>query len=86
MERFETQSHSFVIRLWLEETIEADGQATLRGHVSNVSNGRQGYVQSVEDIVLFMAPYLESMGIQLSWSLRIKRWLRKQKRRLIDLV
>lgn len=62
MESTESRTHSFIIKIWLEETLEEDGQATWRGHITHVPGGERHYIQDLNAIPLFIEPYLERMG------------------------
>jgi hypothetical protein len=59
MDQREGQTHSFIIRLWLEETVGETGQPVWRGHVTHVPSGERRYVQDLNQILAFVAPYLE---------------------------
>jgi hypothetical protein len=71
----EATTHPFIVRIWLEETIEEAGQATWRGHITHVPSGKRCYVKELGDITDFVAPYLEGMGVELDLRYRVKRWL-----------
>ena len=74
---FESVTHSFVVRIWLEE----DDRATWRGHITHVPSGDRQYVERLGDIIDFIAPYVD--GMKLGRVSRFKRWwtTRKLKRR-----
>ena len=55
-------SHSFIIKIWQEETIQESSKVSWRGHISHVISGRKRYIQSLDDINLFIIPYLKEMG------------------------
>ncbi len=59
MDQFEAQTHSFIIKLWLEETDEESGGPVWRGHVTHVPSGERRYLQDLNGILAFVAPYLE---------------------------
>ena len=65
---FESVTHSFVVRIWLEE----DDRATWRGHITHVPSGDRQYVERLSDIVNFIAPYVD--GMKLGRLGRFKRW------------
>ena len=73
---FESVTHSFVVRIWLEE----DDRATWRGHITHVHSGKRQYVERLGDIVDFIA--LQVDGMKLGRRSRFKRWwsARKLKR------
>jgi hypothetical protein len=74
MEISETHLHSFIIKLWLEETRQEHGSAVWRGHITHVPSGQRRYIQSLEDIATFIIPYLQEMGVKLTLLTQIKRW------------
>jgi hypothetical protein len=54
----ESNTHSFVVKVWLEETAEEAGGARWRGHVSHVPDGERRYVERLQEVTAFIAPYL----------------------------
>lgn len=70
----EFNTHSFIIKVWLEETYQS-GKAVWRGHITHVPGGERRYLQNLDEIALFIAPYLVAMGVRPTiWQL-IRRWL-----------
>lgn len=65
MDLFESHTHSFVIKVWLEETAVEAGTAVWRGRLTHVPSGRQQYLNNLSDILLFILPYLQDMGVQI---------------------
>lgn len=74
---FESVTHSFVVRIWLEE----DDRATWRGHITHVPSGDRQYVERLADIVDFIALYVD--GMKPGRTSRFRRWwsARKLKRK-----
>jgi hypothetical protein len=70
MDLIEFNTHSFIVKIWLEETAEEAGQARWRGHITHVPSGERRYVQDLDDIAAFIAPYLEKMGVKLGMEQR----------------
>lgn len=66
---------SFVVRIWLEETTAESGRAVWRGHVTHFPGGERRYVQDLDAVSAFIAPYLEDVGVRLGLKWRIRRWL-----------
>ncbi len=64
MDLSETYTHSFIVKVWIEETVEEAGQATWRGHITHALSGERCYVESLAAIIVFIAPYLEKMGVR----------------------
>lgn len=74
---FESVTHSFVVRIWLEE----DDRATWRGHITHVPSGDRQYVERLADIVDFIARYVDGMKRGRTGRFRRWWWSRKLKRR-----
>ncbi len=62
MEPFE--SHSFIVKVWLEEALEDGAEAAWRGHITHVPSQERRYLQTLDDAVDFVAPYLERLGVK----------------------
>lgn len=54
-------SHSFIVKIWLEETAAEAGQAKWRGHITHVPDGVRRYVESLDEISNFISVYLTEM-------------------------
>jgi hypothetical protein len=76
MDFLETNTHSFIVKIWLEETAEEAGQAVWRGHITHVPSSKRRYFQDLENVPLFIAPYLQEMGVDFRPPWRLKRWLK----------
>lgn len=55
--------HSFVIRLWQEETAETPGVIKWRGYITHIPGGKQHYLKNLQDISPFIQSYLGAKGI-----------------------
>ncbi len=62
MDPIESGSHSFIVRIWIEETAEEAGTAIWRGHITHLLTGERRYFQDLDAMGLFIALYLERMG------------------------
>lgn len=56
----ESRTHSFVIRIWMEET---DGPPTWRGQITHVMSGNRRYFSDPREVVSFLLLYLDERGI-----------------------
>jgi hypothetical protein len=54
----EDQSHSFIVKVWLEEAAEADHPPLWRGHVTHVLDGQRRYFQDPAGLLAFLSQYL----------------------------
>lgn len=70
---------SFVIKVWVEETIEEAGRVTWRGHITHVPSGTRRYVDDVNDITSFIRPYLREMGVEAGPLERVSTWLQRKR-------
>jgi hypothetical protein len=82
MDLIEFNTHSFIVKIWLEETAEEAGQARWRGHITHVPSGERRYVQDLDEITAFIAPYLERMGVKVNLRERVRRWMKQRALRL----
>jgi hypothetical protein len=76
MEQTEVTTHSFIVKIWVEETLDEEGRTLWRGHITHVSDGLRRYLQNLEDISGFIEPYLQGMGVKQadrSWLSRLRR-------------
>jgi hypothetical protein len=77
----EPETHSFIIKLWLEE--EADeGRRLWRGHITHVPDGNRRYLRRLKDILDFVSPYLEtssSASGRRAWPSRWVEWFRRRR-------
>jgi len=67
--------HSFVLRIWLEESREEDGRTLWRGHVTDIATGERRHVQDIDGIVAFLIPRLAAMGATVGIRWRVHSWL-----------
>jgi hypothetical protein len=75
MKWVDTSTHSFIVKIWLEETVEQSGNAKWRGCVTHVSSGERRYVESLQAISEFIGRYLETMGVNLGFRQHIRHLL-----------
>lgn len=58
----ETNTHSFVIRIWRED----DTMAKWRGHITHVPSHKRCHFDNFARISEFMIPYLAELGVRLN--------------------
>ncbi|NWJ48684.1 MAG: hypothetical protein HXX08_22720 [Chloroflexi bacterium] len=78
MDQIESNTHSFIIKVWLEETAVETHKPLWHGYISHVGSGRRRYLKNLDEIKPFLAGYLSEMGVKLGfWArLRAKRQLK----------
>ena len=63
-------TESFVVRIWLEPREIADAQPEWRGVIEHVASGKRKYILDLDNIVVFMAEYMQGWGVKpKSWAL-----------------
>jgi hypothetical protein len=65
-ELFEDNTHSFIVKVWLEKATERADQSTWRGHITHVPSGERRYLQDPDEITAFIASYMEQVGAKIS--------------------
>ncbi len=60
----EPESQSFVVKIWIEETVGETGRARWRGHVTHVMSGERRYFENLSGIAAFIRPYLHRWGVK----------------------
>lgn len=50
----EPRSHTFLIRIWIEEIPEQVGRLSWRGHITHLPDEERRYVQTFEEIARFI--------------------------------
>ena len=76
MELGDSNSHSFIVKVWLEETAEEAGRAIWRGHITHVSREEnRRYVKDLDELAAFIVHYLEGMGVKFGMRWRLRRCL-----------
>jgi hypothetical protein len=66
MELPEARTHSFIIRIWLEETAVETGQSKWRGHITHIPSNQRRYIEKLDDISTFIRHYLQEMGVKFN--------------------
>jgi hypothetical protein len=76
MDLVELNTHSFIVKIWLEEPADDDRKGRWRGHITHVPGGERRYLEGLGEIVAFIVPYLMSMGVRLNPFWRLRSMLR----------
>lgn len=58
------ESHSFIVKIWLEESLEEAEDAVWRGHITHVPSQERRYLQTLDDLIDTIGPYLERLGVK----------------------
>lgn len=60
----ESTNHSFVVRVWLEETAEEAQAVRWRGQITHVPSQRRRYIEDLNGLNEFIGSYLQAMGVR----------------------
>ena len=66
------QTHSFIVKIWLDEAGEEPGAARWTGHITHVPDGERRYLTELSEIREFIVPYLKAMNARIG--LRRRFW------------
>jgi hypothetical protein len=76
MDLTESQVHSFIVKLWLDSVADEADRAVWHGHVTHVPGGERRYFTDLDEIRLFIEPYLGSAR-GADKRRRVRRWLKR---------
>jgi hypothetical protein len=62
----ESPTHSFIVKVWLEETARETRRARWSGHITHVPDGERRYLKDLDGVTDFIARYLEEMGVRIA--------------------
>ena len=84
MELFEDNTHSFVVKISVEEKPQEDGKQQWQGEITHVSSGSHYLFTQWEKMENFLRQHLKEVSLppqpQLTW----RRWLRRTRSHLTD--
>ena len=80
---FEAHTHSFIVKIWRESLVQEGRRVTWRGHITHVPSGERRYLRDLNDLVAFIVPYLERMGVHSIGHGRVWHWVHGWKRRFV---
>jgi hypothetical protein len=70
----ESNVHSFIVKLWLEEGFSRKGMDGWHGQITHVPSGERRYLKDLRDIVTFIKPYIGEANTA-TWVEQLRRWL-----------
>ena len=80
MDELEPTSQSFIIKVWVEEPASAGSPGIWRGHITYVPSGERRYLRNLDDILDFISPHLEDMGVKPGIRWRVRCWFKRVKK------
>jgi len=76
---YENITRVFWIRIELKDN-QGVGRQTL-GDIKDVMSGEIQPIYKLHQIIHFIIPYLENMGIKINWFWRLSRWFERKRRK-----
>jgi hypothetical protein len=76
----ESQVDSFIVKLWTEVAGDSGDRVERvkwHGHITHVSDGARRYLKDLDEIKIFIEPYLAEMGADVGKRRRLKDWLKR---------
>lgn len=58
----EDNTTAYIVRVWLEHREVQDAPVAWRGSIEHLASGRIKFLSDLDDIPLFIQPFLEAMG------------------------
>jgi hypothetical protein len=74
MRNLEPAAHSFIVRIRVDERRAETGRAAWHGEIIHEPGGERRPLRNLDEIPLFIAPYLEAAGVGLG----LCAWLRRR--------
>jgi hypothetical protein len=59
-------SHSFLVRIRLETRELQNAEPVWRGDIEHIKTGTHTYFDHLDEIAVFLRPYLEEMGTEIN--------------------
>jgi hypothetical protein len=79
----ELKVHSFIVKLWLEESGHNQESVGWHGYITHVPSGERRYLQELRDILSFVKPYVAEIGADATIISRVghrmKSWMHKNR-------
>jgi hypothetical protein len=72
-------TQAFIVRIWREPREFEGAPIIWRGVVIHVSSGEERYIKELDEIITFIAPYLEQIGVELKPPGRLRQWLSRRR-------
>jgi hypothetical protein len=66
MAQLDGTTHSFIVKIWIEQPAKGSRAAIWQGLITHVPGGERCYFHDLEGIGTFMEPYLRAMGVKPS--------------------
>ena len=71
----ESDTHSFIVKIWKEEGADRREGCQWRGHITHAFSRRRQRLGELGDILLFIRPYLATMDVRVRLRSRLALWV-----------
>jgi hypothetical protein len=75
MDLVESDTQSFIVKIWVEESGEDTSRGVWHGHITHIPSHQRRYLKDLNEIQDFIAPHLEEMGVKVGKRWRLRGWL-----------
>ena len=65
MKSTKESSHAFIVRIWIEPREISGAEPIWRGVIERVEDGKQDYVDRLDNVCTYFANYLGEIGIKV---------------------
>lgn len=68
MALYERNTCSFIVKVWVEGMDQKEDNRLWRGHITHVFSAERRYFEHLDEVIAFIATYLERMGVKINRS------------------
>jgi len=69
----DSNPQSFILKFWVETTTASEQEITWHGQITHVPSGARRSLKSTDDLLNFIQPYIEGIGIHFTRERRFWR-------------
>lgn len=81
MDFYESYTHAFILKIWLEEFPEENGKVVWSGYITHVPSNRLRYVRSWFEILDVIGKHARQMGVRMPIWWRLRQQLLRSRRK-----
>ena len=68
---------SFIIKVWVEDSLDDVGGKIWHGRITHVPSGERRYFNRLDEILSFIQPHMEALGVEIDKRRRLLKWLNR---------
>lgn len=81
MSLYESNTQSFIVKIWTEDEGDALRRIVWRGQITHVASGERRYLTELSQVTAFISKFLREMGVEPGKFGRLRRLLTRSKRK-----